>query len=97
MGVLTVLLKKITNLRDTDGVGKSDPYVKFELEKDKWMFDKTLGKFTSSKKKNECNPEYNETFTFDNVSSLENMLLHIKSKWPCRGSLTGGTKTHGDL
>lgn len=42
MGVLTVVLKKITNLRDEDGLGKSDPYVKFELEKDKWFFDKTL-------------------------------------------------------
>lgn len=78
MGVVTVVLDKITNLRDTDGLGKSDPYVKFELEKDNWVFDKTLGKFSSSKKKNELNPVYNETFTFENVPETKNMILHVK-------------------
>mmetsp|Transcript_77946 Transcript_77946/g.108309 ORF Transcript_77946/g.108309 Transcript_77946/m.108309 type:complete len:137 (+) Transcript_77946:138-548(+) len=78
MGVLKVLLKKITNLRDEDTLGKSDPYVKFELEKDNWLFDKTLDKFQSTKKKNDCNPEYDETFTFEEVPTTENMLLHIK-------------------
>jgi Ca2+-dependent lipid-binding protein len=78
MGVLTVVLDKITNLRDADGIGKSDPYVKFELEKDNWVFDKTLGKFTSSKKQNDCNPVYGETFTFENVPTTENMMLRIK-------------------
>lgn len=81
MGVLTVVLKKITNLRDEDTLGKSDPYVVFELEKDNWVFDKTLGKQQSSKKKNDCNPEYDETFTFENVPTTENMLLHVKGKW----------------
>lgn len=80
MGVLTVLLKKISNLRDEDGLGKSDPYVKFELEKDNWFFDKTLDKFQSSKKKNDLNPEYDETFTFEDVPTTDNMLLHIKGK-----------------
>ena len=83
MGVLTVLLTRITDLYDEDGVGKSDPYVKFELEKDRWVFDKTLGKHQSSKKKNDVNPEYNETFTFENVpsSTTVNMKLHIKGKY----------------
>jgi Ca2+-dependent lipid-binding protein len=78
MGVLTVYLDKITNLRDGDTIGKSDPYVKFELEKDNWLMDKTLGKFTSTKKKNDLNPEYGETFTFEDVPTMENMVLHIK-------------------
>ena len=78
MGVLTVVLIKINNLRDADGVGKSDPYVKFELEKDNWVFDKTLGKHQSSKKKNDCNPEYNETFEFEKVPTMNNMKLPEK-------------------
>lgn len=79
MGVLTVYLDKISNLRDEDGIGnKSDPYVKFELEKDNWVFDKTLGKFQSTKKQNELNPEYGETFVFENVPTTENMVLHVK-------------------
>jgi Ca2+-dependent lipid-binding protein len=80
MGVLTVVLVKIANLRDEDGLGKSDPYVKFELEKDKWMFDKTLGKFESTHKKNDCNPEYNETFKFEKVPTMDNMKLHVKGE-----------------
>lgn len=81
MGVLTIVLKSISNLRDEDGMGRSDPYVMFELEKDKWMFDRTLGKHKSTKKKNQCNPVYNETFTFENVPTTENMKLHIHGKW----------------
>ena len=77
MGVLTIKLKNITNLIDEDGLGRSDPYVKFELEKDKWVFDKTLAKHTSSKKKNQVNPVYNETFSFPNVPTTNNMKLHI--------------------
>ncbi len=34
MGVLTVKLIKATNLKDADFVGKTDPYVKIELEQD---------------------------------------------------------------
>ena len=79
MGVLTVFLDKITNLRDTDGMmNKADPYVKFELEKDNWVFDKTPGKFTSSKKQNELSAVYGETFTFENVPDTKNMVLHVK-------------------
>ena len=80
MGVLTVKLVKIDHLRDNDSLGKSDPYVKFELEKDKLLFNKTLGKHQSSKKKNDCNPVYNETFKFDNVPTMEKMKLQLKGK-----------------
>jgi Ca2+-dependent lipid-binding protein len=78
MGKLTVFLDKITNLRDEDTLGKSDPYVQFYLEQDNFLFDKGYGKQTSSKKKNELNPVYGETFTFDDVPSLNNMVLHVK-------------------
>jgi Ca2+-dependent lipid-binding protein len=45
MGVVTVTLLKILNLKDKDGVGKSDPYVKLELVKDRIGFDKKYGKY----------------------------------------------------
>ena len=77
MGVLTVLLEKIDHLSDKDGLGRSDPYVKFELEKDKLLFDKGYGKKESSKKRNDLNPEYNEAFEFEGVPSLNNMVLKI--------------------
>eukprot|EP00538_Stauroneis_constricta_P014350 CAMPEP_0119546868 /NCGR_PEP_ID=MMETSP1352-20130426/1112_1 /TAXON_ID=265584 /ORGANISM="Stauroneis constricta, Strain CCMP1120" /LENGTH=142 /DNA_ID=CAMNT_0007591611 /DNA_START=102 /DNA_END=530 /DNA_ORIENTATION=- len=80
MGVLTVFLDKITNLRDADTFGKSDPYVIFELEQDGWIYDKTLDTQKSSKKKNELNPEYGETFTFKKVPTIDNMTLHVKVK-----------------
>lgn len=38
MGVLTIFLDKVTNLDDDDTIGKSDPYVKFHLEKDGGKF-----------------------------------------------------------
>lgn len=78
MGVLVVHLVKVENLRDQDGVGKSDPYVKFELMKDNYVFDKNYGKKESTKKKNDINPEYNETFEFPDLPSLNNMVLKIK-------------------
>jgi hypothetical protein len=34
MAILTVTLNKVTNLADEDLLGKTDPYVKFELEQD---------------------------------------------------------------
>lgn len=84
MGVLTVTLQKINHLRDADGIGKSDPYVKFELEKENSIFERAVGKHTSSKKKNDLNPVYNETFQFEHVPTMENMTLVIKGK--CRDS-----------
>jgi Ca2+-dependent lipid-binding protein len=77
MPTLTVTLDKINNLRDTDYAGKSDPYVTFELEQDNWVFDKTMGNYTSSKKTNDLSPVFNETFTFE-VPSIDNMVLHCQ-------------------
>ena len=34
MAILTVKLNKVTNLKDGDTIGKTDPYIKFELEQD---------------------------------------------------------------
>jgi Ca2+-dependent lipid-binding protein len=78
MGVLTIVLEKVTNLRDEDGIGKSDPYVKFELEQDNLIFDKGYGKKESTKKKNVLSPEYDETFEFPDIPSLNNMVLRVK-------------------
>jgi Ca2+-dependent lipid-binding protein len=52
--------------------------VKFHLEQDNLLFDKNFGKQTSTKKKNDLNPEYGETFTFDDLSSTNNLVLHVK-------------------
>jgi Ca2+-dependent lipid-binding protein len=78
MGVLTVKLLKVTHLKDSDGLGKSDPYVKFELEQDNMVFDRNYGKKVSTKKKNVLSPEYNETFEFDSVPTMNNMVLNVK-------------------
>lgn len=79
MGKLTVFLDKITNLKDADGFGKSDPYVKFHLEKDNFgPFDVDLGSRESSHKGNTLNPEYGETFIFNGISSLDKVVLHIQ-------------------
>lgn len=80
MGVLTVVLEKIMNLRDKDGVGRSDPYVIFELEKERLGFDKGFGKKESAKKSNTCNPEYNETFVWTDIDDLNQMELVVKVK-----------------
>mmetsp|Transcript_36795 Transcript_36795/g.52002 ORF Transcript_36795/g.52002 Transcript_36795/m.52002 type:complete len:141 (+) Transcript_36795:92-514(+) len=78
MGILTVFLDKLTNLRDEDGFGRSDPYVKFHLEQDNMVFDKNYGRQTSSTKNNRLNPVYGETFTFGGVPTMNNMVLHIR-------------------
>jgi Ca2+-dependent lipid-binding protein len=77
MGVLTVVLEKVTHLTDGDGVGRSDPYLKFELKKDKLLFDKNYGHKKSSKKRNTLNPEYNEVFVFEDVPTMNNMVLEV--------------------
>mmetsp|Transcript_1468 Transcript_1468/g.2550 ORF Transcript_1468/g.2550 Transcript_1468/m.2550 type:complete len:137 (-) Transcript_1468:114-524(-) len=79
MGRLTVILDKMTDLKDTDGpMNHPDPYVIFHLEQDNLILDKNYGKQESSVKKCTCNPHYNETFTFENVESLKNLELNIK-------------------
>ena len=79
MGVLTVYLDKITDLRDSDGVGKSDPYVMLNLKEDRRMLDKSYGKKKSKTIKDTVNPVFSETFTFNDVpSDMENLVLDIK-------------------
>ena len=78
MGVLTVYLDRASNLADTDWIGKTDPYVRFELKQDNWVKDHDYGYQVSSKKKNDLNPVYGETFTWSNISNLENMVLKVR-------------------
>ena len=77
MGVLTIYLDRITNLADADYIGKSDPYVLFELEQDNWIMDKKFGSQRSSTKNNNLNPVYGETYHFT-IPTLENMVLTAK-------------------
>ena len=78
LGILTVKLIKVTNLRDVDGIGKSDPYVKLQLKQDNWVLDRNYGRQESSKKSNDLSPEYGETFKFKDVPSLKNMVLKVR-------------------
>ena len=80
MPKLTVELVKIINLTDDSSADKADPYVKFELIQNNvgWRNDEKFGKMISSKKKNERDPVYNETFVFDDIETLDNMELKIK-------------------
>merc|ERR1719510_1032163 len=79
MGKLTIHLQRITNLKDDDFQGKSDPYVEFELEQDNtFRRDKDYGEKKSTKKSNELNPVYDEYFTYSDLPSLNNMELTCK-------------------
>ena len=79
MGKLIVFLDKCTNLVDEDTLGKSDPYVKFDLEQDNLIWDKDFGDKTSTKKKDDLNPEWGETFEFE-IPNLNNMVLKVTVK-----------------
>jgi Ca2+-dependent lipid-binding protein len=74
MGKITVTLEKIANLADEDTIGKADPFVKFHLEQDNIAFDKNYGKKQSTAKKGQLNPVYNETFVWDDVETLDNLV-----------------------
>ena len=78
MGILKVKLVKASNLADKDFFGKTDPYVKLELEQDNYFLDRDFGYQVSSTKKNELNPVWNENFDFRNVPTLENMVLTLR-------------------
>ena len=67
----------MVNLKDEDHIGKSDPYVKFEVEQDNAFFDKDMGEMKSTVKANDLNPVYHETFHF-NIPTLDNMELSVK-------------------
>lgn len=77
MGILKVRLVKATNLADKDLFGKTDPYVRLELEQDNIFRDHDYGYQVSSKKRNELNPVWNEDFVF-NIPTLDNMVLTLK-------------------
>eukprot|EP00585_Thalassiosira_rotula_P003835 CAMPEP_0196159848 /NCGR_PEP_ID=MMETSP0910-20130528/46527_1 /TAXON_ID=49265 /ORGANISM="Thalassiosira rotula, Strain GSO102" /LENGTH=131 /DNA_ID=CAMNT_0041424773 /DNA_START=103 /DNA_END=498 /DNA_ORIENTATION=+ len=77
MGILTIYLDRATNLKDKDTIGKSDPYIKFELEQNNTFKDKDYGEMKSTTKSNELNPVYEETFHF-NIPTIENMELTCK-------------------
>jgi len=76
-GVLTIFLDRAENLADKDVFSKTDPYVRFEIEQDNWLRDYDHGFQVSSKKKDDLNPVYGETFTF-NLKTLKNMVLKVK-------------------
>ena len=38
----------MVNIKDEDHIGKSDPYVKFEVEQDNALFDKDMGEMKST-------------------------------------------------
>lgn len=80
MPSLTVELVKIVNLKDdSPGADAADPYVKFDLQQNNRLWNDTnYGRMTSSVKKNERNPVYNETFVFRDIPTLENMELTVK-------------------
>jgi Ca2+-dependent lipid-binding protein len=77
MGVLTIYLDRVENIVNDDLRGKSDPYVVFEMEEDRMLKDKNYGSMQSTKKKDEQNPHFGETFRF-NIPSLKNMDLVCK-------------------
>ena len=61
MGKVILTLKKILNLVDTDVLGKSDPYVVFQLEQKRLCIpNKKFGKKKSTTKKGDLNPTYDE-------------------------------------
>jgi Ca2+-dependent lipid-binding protein len=79
MGKLTIFLDKITDLDDDDLIGKSDPFVIFQLEKDGVFLDKNYGTQKSSKKGGTKNPVYGETFIFANLpDNLSEFDLNVK-------------------
>jgi len=77
MGILTVYLDRATKLKDKDTIGKSDPYIKFELEQNNTFKDKNYGDQKSTTKKNDLDPVYEETFHF-NIPEIKNMELTVK-------------------
>lgn len=80
MPPLTIHLIRIIGLTDDDHRDKADPYVKFELVQDNIGFrrDKDYGEMISSRKTNQRNPVYNETFVFEDIPTLNNMELKVK-------------------
>ena len=76
MGVLKVRLVKASNLEDADYIGKTDPYVRLELEQDTNLGDIDYGYKNSSTKSNDCNPVWNQDFEFT-IPTLDKMVLRL--------------------
>ncbi|CAB9505624.1 Synaptotagmin-1 [Seminavis robusta] len=99
MGVLTVFLDKATNLADTDVIGKTDPYVILDLKQDNWVGDRDYGYQKSSTKSNDCNPVYGESFTWNNIDELKNLVLKVRimdSDFGSRDDKVGNCTIHLD-
>merc|ERR1711915_374758 len=77
MGHLKIRLINATNLDDKDVFGKTDPYVRMELEQDNVFRDHDYGYQVSSTKHGDLNPVWNEDFEF-NIPTLDNMVLTLK-------------------
>jgi len=72
-----IKINQATKLKDKDTIGKSDPYIKFELEQNNTFKDKNYGDQKSTTKKNDLDPVYEETFHF-NIPEIKNMELTVK-------------------
>eukprot|EP00588_Corethron_pennatum_P000488 CAMPEP_0194290114 /NCGR_PEP_ID=MMETSP0169-20130528/40589_1 /TAXON_ID=218684 /ORGANISM="Corethron pennatum, Strain L29A3" /LENGTH=681 /DNA_ID=CAMNT_0039037623 /DNA_START=52 /DNA_END=2097 /DNA_ORIENTATION=+ len=79
---LTIHLEKITNLRNGGMPGDiADPYVKFKLKQDNFgpFNDDKFGKMESSRKEDENDPVFNETFVFEDIPRhTKNLVLTAK-------------------
>jgi len=78
MGIVKIRLVKATNLADKDVIGKSDPYVRLELKQDNFLRDVDYGYQKSSVKQGDLNPVWNEDFFFNNIKTLENLVLQLQ-------------------
>mmetsp|Transcript_20309 Transcript_20309/g.22636 ORF Transcript_20309/g.22636 Transcript_20309/m.22636 type:complete len:149 (+) Transcript_20309:92-538(+) len=81
MGILHVKVIKATHLKDKDGIGKSDPYVKLELEQDNVFKDKDYGFQKTSTIEGNVNPvsylrRFNSQCQFVIVLSLSLYLFY---------------------
>ncbi|CAB4429154.1 unnamed protein product [Rhizophagus irregularis] len=56
-GILKINVVEAKNLKDEDFIGKSDPYVKFILDKNNFL--------STTTKNNDLNPKFNEKFIFN--------------------------------
>ncbi|KAJ3266010.1 Synaptotagmin-7, partial [Borealophlyctis nickersoniae] len=69
MSRLEVTIVEARNLKDHDTVGEGDPYIELWIDEDY--------KQKTSTQKNNNNPVYNETFTFNLTSGKH--VLHLKA------------------
>jgi len=70
-GTLKVTVVEAKNLKDEDVIGKSDPYIKLILDEKNAQ--------STSTKKGDLNPTYNETFTF-NIDGQKEFKIEVWDK-----------------